>query len=491
VRGYPLADIRARQPKEKPSQNLRLAAIVLTSMRDAVPYGHCMTILKGMLIGRALPLVVLAIAANAIWTTPGVSQKSPEPLASASSTAERVSAGARPRLLQVRTLVAATGQQSSIGSGFLVSADGLAVTNYHVVSQYGLDPSSYRLEYAAGDGTRGGLQLLAIDVINDLAVVRADRQGWPHFEFDDRALKDLLPNGERLYALGNPHDLGFTIVEGTYNGLVKRRYNEQIHFTGALNPGMSGGPTLTSDLRVAGINVARRTDSQLVSFLVPARFAVGLIDHAKEGQLSSSEGFRAEISRQLILWQATRDKSVEDAGLRTFAFGPYQVLENAAPWFNCWSSTNANEVPRPRASVSTTTCTSDTNLYIASDLVTGLIWLSHDHVRSVDLNQFQFGAFLANRDRFKWRESRRWHTQRRCHESFVAASPSDKRPQIRAQWCARAYRGLDGLYDMWFVTVTQNSGSEALLSRLYVEGVSYESALKHAQRFLSGIQVER
>ena len=104
---------------------------------------------------------------------------------------------------------------------------------------------------------------------------------------------------------------------------------------------MSGGPTLTSDLRVAGINVASRTDSQLVSFLVPARFAVGLIDHAKEGQPSPSEGFRAEISRQLILWQATRDKSVEDAGLRTFAFGPYQVLGNAAPWFNCWSSTNA------------------------------------------------------------------------------------------------------------------------------------------------------
>jgi serine protease Do len=447
--------------------------------------------LQRVRIRRAPPFFGWLIAASAIWATTGVPAQSPEPLASPSSIAERVSAGARPRLLQVRTLVAATGQQSSIGSGFLVSADGLAVTNYHVVSQYGLDPSSYRLEYTAADSTHGALALVAIDVVNDLAVVRTDRQGWQYFEFDDRALKGGLPNGERLYGLGNPHDLGFTIVEGTYNGLVQRRYDEQIHFTGAINSGMSGGPTVTADLRVAGINVAVRRSSQLISFLVPARFAVGLIDRTRESQLSGARAFHAEIGRQLTLWQAGRDKSVDAGGLRAVAFGPYQVLENAAPWFNCWSYTNAGDVPKPRAAVNTTSCASDTNLFIADDLVTGLIWFSHDYVRSVDLNPFQFGAFLSRRDQFKWRESRRWHTQRRCHESFIGGSPSGEQPPIRALWCARAYREFDGLYDMWFVTVTQNSGSEALVSRLHVEGVSYESALWHAQRFLSGIRLKR
>jgi S1-C subfamily serine protease len=308
-----------------------------------------------MRIGRASLLIVLAIAASTIWVTAGASAQPPDPLTSPSSTAERVSAGARPRLLQVRTLVAGTGEQSSFGSGFLVSADGLAVTNYHVVSRYGLNPSSYRLEYTAADGARGALQLLAIDVINDLAIVRTERQGWPFFEFDERTLEGGLPNGERLYGLGNPHDLGFTIVEGTYNGLVKRRYDEQIHFTGAINSGMSGGPTVTSDLRVAGINVSVRRGSQLVSFLVPARFAAALIDHAREGQLSPSTDLRAEISRQLARWQAGRDKAVDDAGRRAVAFGTYQVLENAAPWFSCWSSTNAADVPRPRAAVNQTT----------------------------------------------------------------------------------------------------------------------------------------
>jgi S1-C subfamily serine protease len=436
-----------------------------------------------------LSLVALVIAGSAIWPAPGLSTKLPDPSASSRSAAERVSAAARPRLLQVRTLVTTTGQQASFGSGFLVSPDGLAVTNYHVVSQYGLDSGSYRLEYTAADGTRGDVKLLAIDVVNDLALVRTDRQAWPFFEFDDRALKGGLPNGERLYGLGNPHDLGFTIVEGTYNGLVQRRYNEQIHFTGAINSGMSGGPAVTADLRVVGINVSVLRNSQLVSFLVPARFAAGLLEHAREGQLSSADGVRAEIGRQLAVWQADRDRSAEAAGMRPVAFGPYQVLQSKARWFDCWSYTNADEVPKPRASVSTTTCTTDTSVFVADDFVTGRISHTHEYLRSVDLNQFQFGAFLSLRDRFKWRESRRWHTQRRCHEGFIAAS--GERPPVRALWCVRAYRGFDALYDASLVTVTQNSGSEALLSRVYVEGVSYDDALKHAQRFLSGIQMKR
>jgi hypothetical protein len=262
---------------------------------------------------------------------------------------------------------------------------------------------------------------------------------------------------------------------------------------------MSGGPTVTADLRVAGINVSILRDSQLVSFLVPARFAVGLIDHVREGaregtregQASPSSGLRAEISRQIVQWQAIRDKAVANAGVRPVALGPYRVLENAAPWLNCWSSTNAGKVPKPRAAVDETSCSSETRLYIADDLSTGQMWFSHDYVRSVDLNPLQFAAFLSLREQYLWHESRKWHTPRHCHESFVAGSPSGERPALRAQWCARGYFGLDGLYDVWLATVTQDSSSEALVSRLYVAGVSYEGGLRHAQRFLSSIRVRK
>jgi serine protease Do len=91
------------------------------------------------------------------------------------SGAEAVYANAPPRLLQIRTLVAGAGQQASYGSAFLVSADGLAITNYHVVSQMVFEPNAYRLEYTAADGTHGDVHLLGVDLPNDLAVVRIDK----------------------------------------------------------------------------------------------------------------------------------------------------------------------------------------------------------------------------------------------------------------------------------------------------------------------------
>src|SRR6266849_6667343 len=101
--------------------------------------------------------------------TPAPAEAQPPALSSA---AERVYEMAKPRILQIRTLLQAAGRQSSIGSGFLVAADGLAITNYHVVSQFALDPKTYRLEFLAPDGAKGPLTLLALDVPHDLAVVK-------------------------------------------------------------------------------------------------------------------------------------------------------------------------------------------------------------------------------------------------------------------------------------------------------------------------------
>ena len=244
-----------------------------------------------------------------------------------SSTADRVYASARPRLLQIRTLLDSAGRQASLGSGFLISADGLAVTNYHVVSQYALEPATYRLEYAAPDGSHGAVKLRAIDVVNDLAVVqlepREDNQSRQFFAFNARALEGNMPKGQRIYSMGNPLDLGFTIVDGTYNGLVERSYNERIHFSGAINPGMSGGPVVTTDGEIVGVNVAKHVGGDLVSFLVPARFAKALVDRAQSSPPLTTADSRKEIGRQLGIWQAGLYQALGEQGFRTSAFGPY------------------------------------------------------------------------------------------------------------------------------------------------------------------------
>lgn len=403
-----------------------------------------------------------------------------------SSSAERVYDIARPKLLQIRTLVAQTGQQSSIGSGFVVSAEGLAITNYHVVSQYALEPQSYRLEYAAVDGKRGALTLLAFDLANDLAVVKLDNiSGAPFLSFDERALTGGLPHGERLYSMGNPLDLGFTITEGTYNGMVGRSYNDRIHFSGAMNPGMSGGPTVTSEGRVAGINVAKRLGGELVGFLVPAGFAATLLERVRHSEPLSRVEMRAEIGRQLTAWQTGFYTAMNERGFRNSIFGPYQAPESEAPWFNCWGRTNDGQIPKPRASASTTSCNSDTGLFVAGGLVTGGVQFSHSHYHSVDLNAFQFAAYLSGQQqRDWWGGGRKWYTQERCQEDFVAAGGG---LPMRVVWCARAYREFAGLFDVRLTAVTQDRSDEALVSRLSLSGISFDNAVALSRRFLDAV----
>ncbi|MCC6473458.1 MAG: trypsin-like peptidase domain-containing protein [Burkholderiales bacterium] len=407
-----------------------------------------------------------------------------------STTAERVYAAARPRLLQIRTLLQTAGRQSSIGSGFLVSADGLAVTNYHVVSQYVLEPGTYRLEYAAPDGARGALKVLAIDVANDLAAVRLEGTRLAHFDFDGAALKGALPKGERLYAMGNPLDLGFTIVEGTYNGLVERSYNERVHLSGALNPGMSGGPTVTAEGRVAGVNVAKRLGGELVSFLVPARFAAALVARAAAAADFSPEGARAEIERQLSAWQDRFYREILDRGFRDSVFGPYRAPESAAPWFTCWARTNADEIPRPRATLNTTQCTTDTGIFVAGDLQTGGVGIAHSYARSAGLNAFQFAAFVSAQYRVPQgaRGNRKRFTREFCHENFYAGAGAAVAPPLRAVWCARAYRDFANLYDVSLVALTQDRDDEALISRLSLQTISYSNALELTRRFLGALR---
>lgn len=417
-------------------------------------------------------------------------QPQPPPAAPVSAAAESIYAGTRPSLLQVRTLIEAAGRQSSIGSGFLVSADGLAITNYHVVSQYALEPKTYRLEFARPDGTQGALILLAIDVANDLAVVRLEGADLPYLQFDPTALAGELPRGERVYAMGNPLDIGFTIVEGTYNGLVERSYNERVHFTGAINPGMSGGPGVTATGKVAGINVAKRLDGELVSFLVPASKAAALLERARAAVPLDPAQTREEIDRQLLTWQEGFYHQLDEQGFRATTFGPYQAPESSAPWFNCWAQTNAEQTPKPRAQMDSSSCNSQSSLFVAEDIESGRAELTHAYVRSSDLNAFQFAAFLsqyyasASMSR-SW--SRKRLTQPECREEFIAPADPATAPVLRAVWCARAYRDFAGLYDVALTTVTQDREREALVSRLAMQGVSYDNALALGRRFLGAI----
>ncbi len=414
--------------------------------------------------------------------------------ATLSTTAERVYEMAKPRILQVRTLLQAAGRQTTLGSGFLVSPDGFAITNYHVVSQFALDPKTYRLEYLSPDGSHGPLSLQAIDVTHDLAVVKLDHAaGLPWFEFDQRALAGRLPKGERIYAMGNPLDLGFTIIEGTYNGLVDKSYDEHIHFSGAINPGMSGGPVTGPDGRIVGVNVAKRLDGEQVGFLVPARFAATLLESARKGTPLAVDRAREEVGRQLDRWQAAFYAALEREGFRSARYGPYRGLESAAPWMTCWAATNADQLPPRRVAVNTTRCSSSTGLFVSERIVTGRVDLTYSYFKAIDLNAFQFAHELSQRSgglAFGSGDGGKRLTEQECRDDFVSAGGADA-PPLRATWCMRAYREFEGLYNVTLLALTQDRSREALLARLTMQGVSHANAVALGRRFLEAIQWAR
>jgi serine protease Do len=226
---------------------------------------------------------------------------------------------------------------------------------------------------------------------------------------------------------------------------------------------------------------------------VPARFAAGLLERGRTQQ-ATPEDLRKDVIQQLGRWRAGLYGSLAEQGFRSEALGPYQAPEPQVGWFECWSQTNASASPRPRASINATSCTSDASVFIASDLDTGTVQISHSYVKSTELNPFQFANALTGMAQPRLTFGgpfRKWYTPQHCREDFVSVAPVSSHPPLRVMWCTQGYREFDGLYDAALVAVTQDEGDEALVSRLSLQAIGYDDAIKLGQRFLEGLQVVR
>ena len=144
------------------------------------------------------------------------------------------------RVFQIRVIDIGSGDKTSIGSGFSIDDKGFLATNHHVVARYIQKPEKYRLEYVDFEGESGAIKLVDTDVVNDLVILECDCKGGPFFVLGE----ELALQGERIYSMGNPHDLGMTIIEGNFNGYIRTSRYQKILFSGSLNGGMSGGPAL-------------------------------------------------------------------------------------------------------------------------------------------------------------------------------------------------------------------------------------------------------
>lgn len=183
---------------------------------------------------------------NAIYN-PAALQGS-APAVKAPLTAEQISAKCAPAVFYIETY-ALNGTPFKSGSGFFISADGLAVTNFHVAA------NSSRLVVATVDGkTYSDVRILGGDAENDLALLKVAGSGFPYLELGDSS---RVVQGQKVYAIGNPLGLTNTMSEGIVSN--PRRTlggTEYIQITAPTTSGSSGGALLSEEGKAIGVTSA-------------------------------------------------------------------------------------------------------------------------------------------------------------------------------------------------------------------------------------------
>lgn len=402
------------------------------------------------------------------------------------------------RLLQVRVLLSSANEQSALGSGFLVRDDGdggaWVVTNYHVVSALAIDPKKYRIELRGTNERSVRAQLIAVDVIHDLAVLRIDPSPqaapWKTFALREQP----LTHGSKVFSLGNPLELGFLISEGIYNGLVETRIYDQMLFSGAINSGMSGGPAIDAAGQVVGVNVATRRDGQSLSFLVPVRYVRALLQLALTGQTRTE--WRSEIARQLRAHQdfvAAKFLTLAQAGDGVQAqapragFASQSLAGRKVPTLDgsltkCWAAATDGE--KLRYQRDTLDCTLHADLFVSQHLYTGSLSLQHALLRNEKLATVQFLNLASAGSGTGNGRATAEITRTECHGDYVQGALHLYRVSV----CVRAYRKFDGLYDLTLHAVQMDDARERLSSSLNLRGFSFQNAQRLSAQFLGLLQ---
>jgi serine protease Do len=194
------------------------------------------------------------------------------------------------------------------GSGFFISADGYAVTNFHVVEK------ADTVEVTADDGRIFTAKVIGVDPRSDVALVKVDGvSNLPFVRFSETSPRI----GDWVIAVGNPFGLGGTVTAGIVSArgrdIGAGPYDDFIQIDAAVNRGNSGGPTFDVDGNVIGVNtaiVSPTGGSVGIAFAIPAETVKAVVEQLKD---------KGKVTRGWIgvqIQEVTPDL-VDDLGLKT------------------------------------------------------------------------------------------------------------------------------------------------------------------------------
>ena len=228
--------------------------------------------------------------------------------------------------------------QRGMGSGFVVSSDGLILTNAHVVE------GSDRVKVTLKNGTTYEGEVMGTDSLTDVAVIKIEADAeLPAVTFADS--NELQP-GEWAIAIGNPLGLDNTVTTGIVSatgrssaqvGVADKRVSF-IQTDAAINPGNSGGPLLNAKGEVIGINTAIIQRAQGLGFAIPVNsardiaeelIAKGRVDHSYLGiqmagitpelkqELSRQKNLNVDAEEGIVIIDVVPDSPAARAGLQS------------------------------------------------------------------------------------------------------------------------------------------------------------------------------
>ncbi len=183
-----------------------------------------------------------------------------------------------------------TREAQSLGSGFIISADGYVVTNNHVIAPNGGNAEIESITVTMPDGTEFPARLVGRDAASDLAVLKVDpKKDLPFVDFGDSAHARV---GDWVIAIGNPFGLGGTVTSGIISAVYRNTgsgtaYDRYIQTDASINRGNSGGPMFDMKGQVIGINNAIFSPtggSVGIGFAIPAEIAAPIVEKLKKGE---------------------------------------------------------------------------------------------------------------------------------------------------------------------------------------------------------------
>ena len=220
--------------------------------------------------------------------------------------------------------------ENSLGSGVIVSEQGLILTNNHVIA------AADEIEVALPDGRKISAKVVGTDPDTDLALIKVKAENLPAITF---ASSDALNVGDVVLAIGNPFGVGQTVTQGIVSALGRNHlginiYENFIQTDASINPGNSGGALIDTEGNLVGVNSAiysRNGGSMGIGFAIPATLARQVIDQiVTQGNVTRgwigieaqditpelAESFKLKLAQGALIAGVLRGSPADKAGLR-------------------------------------------------------------------------------------------------------------------------------------------------------------------------------